>query len=450
MKPLDQSWFYLDALNQSVGPVALAQIQSLRQNYDFFVWTEGMAGWVLASECLSTAGEVDIAESTSLPARKIKTPKKRKLGRSAKELMLLCRGIIADGKVSPEEIQMLNGWLKEHPEASAEWPANVLIERLGQVLADGAIDHSEQIDLFELLEKVTADPSAESIPTPNSNAVLYDVHLPEIEFEEQGFSFVGKFVYGALSRCKQSIRIRGGIPVTSPHDANTHYIVIGTFGAKGETLAEINDLRKARKQISIIPESHWHAALQRHDHQLISIYGSEDSTECGVIPLNKNEYSLPTIKKLFAVTVPIHSFTGGETYTVDLTRQTCTCMDFTERRQRFTVGDVRRACKHMCLAIAQKRIEMPMFLEDAIRNRVELQHGFPTGKWFEWCEVDGKKVFIGSNQGGWVNLFAPSFIRGKPGPYDEFGYSTIEERWAYGERPFRSKRLERFINEHSA
>ena len=43
------------------------------------------------------------------------------------ELLALCETILADGELSYDELYRLAEWLNNHPEASFQWPGNLLV-----------------------------------------------------------------------------------------------------------------------------------------------------------------------------------------------------------------------------------------------------------------------------------------------------------------------------------
>ncbi len=79
------------------------------------------------------------------------------------ELIGLCRGVIADGKINLAEAEYIQRWLGERPNLLETWPASELHDLLGKVLKDGALSEQEQQELSDMLEEVVGDPVSLSI-----------------------------------------------------------------------------------------------------------------------------------------------------------------------------------------------------------------------------------------------------------------------------------------------
>jgi hypothetical protein len=72
-------------------------------------------------------------------------------GRKIDELIGLCKGILADGKVDRAESEYLQLWLRNNRDISRHWPTNVLYERIGEMLEDDVLDSDEEKKLIEQL-----------------------------------------------------------------------------------------------------------------------------------------------------------------------------------------------------------------------------------------------------------------------------------------------------------
>jgi hypothetical protein len=126
----------------------------------------------------------------------------------------------------------------------------------------------------------------------------------------------------------------------------------------------------------------------------------------------------------------------GMTYDVDLSDQSCTCADWTERRSKYPIGDFRRACKHIVWAYPKsKEITPDHLIVRALMGCYD--YGFPTDGRLFMAETDSLPIVAITGDRAWVNVYVPD----KAGHYQRFGYSTAERRWSYGERPYRSRRI---------
>lgn len=75
--------------------------------------------------------------------------------RQIDELIGMCKMAIGDGHVDLGEAKALMSWLQQNREAADRWPANVMHNRLAEILADGKIDREEEGELIDLLMQVT-------------------------------------------------------------------------------------------------------------------------------------------------------------------------------------------------------------------------------------------------------------------------------------------------------
>ncbi len=74
------------------------------------------------------------------------------------ELVGICRGVIADGKVNLAEARYIQQWLGERSNLLDTWPAGELYELLSKVLQDGVLSPGEEQELSAMLEEVIGDP----------------------------------------------------------------------------------------------------------------------------------------------------------------------------------------------------------------------------------------------------------------------------------------------------
>jgi hypothetical protein len=133
---------------------------------------------------------------------------------------------------------------------------------------------------------------------------------------------------------------------------------------------------------------------------------------------------LPTIP----IQVLVRSSSEADTeYSVDLLGPTCTCPDFVPR-SKLPKGDLSRCCKHVFQAFAQVRPKdgwtgwLDSFLELGIRPN-------PKTKWAV-VKLGEDFVLISSAPQDWANVYLHSGLEN-----ERFGYSVVEERWAYGKAP---------------
>ena len=186
--------------------------------------------------------------------------------RKIDELIGMCKMAIGDGHVDASEAKILMNWLEQNRESADRWPANVLHNRLSEILADGKIGREEEGELIDLLMQVTGQPIEKTMNQMSSTLPLCNPR-PVVEFSDRSFCFTGKFFYGPRKKCEAEVESRGGSLSGSP-SGKTDFLVIGMIGSSdwihsthGRKIEAAVELRDAGKGISIISEEHWTKSL---------------------------------------------------------------------------------------------------------------------------------------------------------------------------------------------
>lgn len=186
--------------------------------------------------------------------------------RQIDELIGMCKMAIGDGHVDGSEAKILMAWLEQNRESADRWPANVLHNRLSDILADGKIDREEEGELIDLLMQVTGQPIEKTLTQMSSILPLCNP-MPTVEFEGRSFCFTGKFFYGPRKKCEAEVENRGGSLSSAP-SGKTDFLVIGMIGSSdwihsthGRKIEAAVELRESGKEIGIISEEHWTKSL---------------------------------------------------------------------------------------------------------------------------------------------------------------------------------------------
>ncbi|MFT7140055.1 MAG: hypothetical protein ACJAYE_000405 [Candidatus Azotimanducaceae bacterium] len=182
------------------------------------------------------------------------------------ELIGVCRGVIADGRVDESEAIFLGQWIENHREIADRWPVNILYTRLVEMLKDGILTSDEQVELLGTLRDLTGESTLYQEPNRSTSLPL-DKPAPAVDFTNKIFSLTGRFVFGSKVDCEDTILEMGGDIVDMP-SSDTDFLVIGelcspewvhtTFGRSIERAVE---LREGGSNICIISEEHWVDAL---------------------------------------------------------------------------------------------------------------------------------------------------------------------------------------------
>jgi len=136
-------WFYLDGCHNVHGPREPSDILAALGAMPPFVWQEGMLDWAppVSLEAFAHA----LSESPS--------PSFAPLSAAATELIGLCRGLVADDRITTAEVRVLAAWL-EQTGPGEDWPVSEIAQLVEQILEDGAVTAEEKAQLKTLIEQV--------------------------------------------------------------------------------------------------------------------------------------------------------------------------------------------------------------------------------------------------------------------------------------------------------
>lgn len=187
---------------------------------------------------------------------------KRITDRGIDEMLGLCKGIIADGKVDQKEAEFILNWLKANKEAASQWPCNIIAARAAEYLQDGVLDQEEAQDLLELMSQITGE-NNEICTSVNKSIKFFDDFLPHINFDGTAFCLTGKFALGSRKECEKEIINLGG-KIKKSISKKLDYLIIGSIGSEawihsnfGRKIENAWELKHSGHQLYIVPEDHW-------------------------------------------------------------------------------------------------------------------------------------------------------------------------------------------------
>jgi len=183
--------------------------------------------------------------------------------RKIDELIGLCRGIMADGTINQKEAEFLMEWISSNEARANLFPFSVLYDRLSNMLSDNILDEDEQIELLDLLTRVTGgDTLAEDIESMSTTLPLCNP-APDVIIEQNNFVFTGVFNMGTRKALQSIVENMGGIAQKSI-TKQTNYLVIGDIGSEdwahssfGRKIEKAIDYKEKGSDIKIVIESHW-------------------------------------------------------------------------------------------------------------------------------------------------------------------------------------------------
>lgn len=169
---------------------------------------------------------------------------------------------VALGEMDSEPSACLLAWMERNRKYAAEWPVNVLFERIRQVADLSYIDQDEPRELCELV--LSLGDGKTIMKNLMKQSKQFGLDDPSgIRFRGKFFALSGRFAYGTSWQCAHEIRLRGGRVQSAPNE-NTHYLVLGLMqsldslhpGVKKD-LEEARTLRKSGRPIRVVSEARW-------------------------------------------------------------------------------------------------------------------------------------------------------------------------------------------------
>lgn len=184
-------------------------------------------------------------------------------------------GIVADTRISEEELRGLSDWMEEHPHLKTCWPFDEIGSLITGVLADKKIDEQEHEMLHAFFSEFTALLDARTITSapiaePETVRGLCAVD-PEITFVDRGFCFTGASTRFTRSEFQGIVEKLGGTAHGTP-SKKVHYLIIGAegnpcwaFACYGRKVEKAVKLRKSGVRVVIAHELDFHDAVaDRH------------------------------------------------------------------------------------------------------------------------------------------------------------------------------------------
>lgn len=142
-------WYFIDAQDDSHGPLTANQVMQRMGATPCWVWQEGLADWSSSEECEPFLKCLKMPPPLPAEPRVGSVEGTRRL----QELIGLCRGLIADGKITTAEVKFLSDWLRDAGVIS-EWPASEIADLIERITADGHVSKEEKSELLALLQRV--------------------------------------------------------------------------------------------------------------------------------------------------------------------------------------------------------------------------------------------------------------------------------------------------------
>ncbi len=179
------------------------------------------------------------------------------------ELLGFLLGIAADGKITNSEFEALDRWLVNNSYISNKWPANILIDRVKEIKADGVVDEEEKQDLLESLKQITGQRFDETGDAYGAVAEVFSDDIVEFYHQDKKVCFTGKFVCGTRKVCEQSAKEKGAL-IAKSISADLDVLIIGTiasrdwrFTSHGRKIEKVLEYKQKGRKMMILSERAW-------------------------------------------------------------------------------------------------------------------------------------------------------------------------------------------------
>lgn len=183
----------------------------------------------------------------------------------------LLAGLLADGKITKDELVGLRDWQDERQGLLGVYPYDEVRSLITSVLADGVVDDEEQQQLIRFFGQFVGDRSEKVLGNPEIlvGGTLQAVcaACPEISFSGKVFCFTGESSRVSRSELESLVERHDG-KASRTVTRKVDYLVVGdegndcwAFSCYGRKVEKAIELRKAGGRILIVHENDfWDAA----------------------------------------------------------------------------------------------------------------------------------------------------------------------------------------------
>ena len=180
-------------------------------------------------------------------------------------------GVVADTRISEQELRGLSDWMEEHSHLRSCWPFDEIGSLVVGTLQDGRIDDAEHRALSAFFSEFVSLLDATTVVAPPILEAGMITGLcavdPEILFEGRVFCFTGTASRGRRKDLEATVRKLGGDCCSVP-SSKTDYLVIGadgnpcwTYACYGRKVEKAVSLRRKGVQILLVHELDFHDAV---------------------------------------------------------------------------------------------------------------------------------------------------------------------------------------------
>jgi hypothetical protein len=155
--------------------------------------------------------------------------------------------------------------------------------------------------------------------------------------------------------------------------------------------------------------------------------------------------ALPALMPVIEQRIEVPAHREDTSYVVALRDHSCTCPDWTQRKQH-PPRHPGRCCRHMAYAFTRSGKVFEPWFQALLDDCFAKARGTPPGgDWMLLELLPRKPVVLAGGNGQWCTVYSP----GANG-YESFAFNSVQNRWSYGEAPTKASLIERAIRESFA
>lgn len=180
-------------------------------------------------------------------------------------------GIVADGKITEEELNGLRNWLQDHEHLRIVWPFDEIDALVTEIMSDGVIGEQEHHVLANFCNQFLFNSTSMIIDLPIEGELLRTgvcSAMPVMKFEKKIFCLTGEFENGKKNELGQIVIDLGG-DISKNVRKDIDYLVVGgrgsecwAFACYGRKVEKAMNFRKEGLPIQIVHEFDFWDAVQ--------------------------------------------------------------------------------------------------------------------------------------------------------------------------------------------
>jgi len=199
------------------------------------------------------------------PIRLFRAREENNVAKAIDQLTGICTGILADGIVSPKEVEFFASWMQKFTPLEPIWPFTDILKRVEKIFADGRASEDECEELRGVMEALCGYTNqADPAETYSTSLPLNNPPPDPVIFKERVFNITGKFAFGTRKKVVEAIETASGKALDASPTRESNYLVIGLFASRdwahtshGRKIERAVELRESGSGIAIISEEHW-------------------------------------------------------------------------------------------------------------------------------------------------------------------------------------------------